>query len=504
MTLSNSGGAALTINSTGISGANASEFAETMTCLASLAAGSSCTISVTFTPSTTGTAQTAALIITDNTSEVAGSMQTVTLTGTVTKSNTLTTITANTPNPSIVGLPVMVSFTVAAVAPGIGTPTGTVTVTDGTDSCTGTLTQGAGNCSLTPSLSLPGGPRVKSLTATYHGDSNFNIGTSASVTQTVIKANTSTTITSNTPNPSIVGLTVTVTFTVAPNPPGVGVPTTPAGTFVTVSDGTGDSCTGTLTAGSGSCSMPILTPSSPGGKPLTASYVGDINFNASVSPSVAQTVTKANTTTMITSVAPNSVVVGQPVTVSFTVTPPAGDILTPTGTVTVSDGAGDGCTGTLSSTPPDVGMGSCTFVPSSSGTKTITASYPGDSNFNPSVGMTNAGNALGVVDFSISASPTTEVISSGHTATYTLTLVPLGGFTGTVSLTCTDPQPKTTCSVSPNSIGVGGTLTSTISVVAAKAAAHGTFTLTFTGMFGSGSPASGGLTHSTSAFLTIK
>jgi hypothetical protein len=239
---------------------------------------------------------------------------------------------------------------------------------------------------------------------------------------------------------------------------------------------------------------------------VTASYGGDLNFNTSVSPSVPQTVLKANTVTTITSISPTSVVVGQPVTVSFKVTPPAGDVLTPTGVVTVTDGVGDSCAAPLSNSPPDIGMGSCSFVPSSTGPLTITASYPGDSNFNASVGTNSTSGLPGltVVDFSISASPTTEVISSGHTATYTLTLNSLGGFNGTVNLSCLDSQPQTTCTVSPSSITVGGTVQTTVTVVASKAAAHGTFTLTFTGVYGSGSPLSGGLMHSSNAFLTIK
>jgi hypothetical protein len=511
VTLSNTGTATLGINSISIIGPNASQFAETFTCLATLAAGSSCTISVTFTPSGISlTGAQATLTITDNTNEVAGSTQSIGLSGSATSANTLTTIISTTPNPSIVGLPVTVSFTVADNSPGSsGTPAGTVTVTDGQtgagDTCTGTLTQGAGSCTLTPSLSPPGGPGPKSLVATYSGEGlfgNFNGSTSAPVSQTVIKANTAATITSNTPNPSTVGLTVMVTFAVAPSPPGVGIPTG----SVTVSDGTGDTCTGTLSGGTGSCAMPILTPSTPGPKPITASYGGDTNFNTSVSPSVPQTVLKANTATTITSLSPGSVVVGQPVTVSFKVTPPAGDILTPTGTVTVTDGVGDSCAASLSNSSPDIGIGNCTFVPTSTGPLTITASYPGDSNFNASTGTSSSSGLppLKVVDFSISASPPDQVISSGHTATYTLTLNSLGGFGGTVNLSCADPQPQTTCTVSPSSIMVGGAIQTTVTVVASKAAAHGTFTLTFTGVYGSGIPVSGGLTHSSNAYLTIK
>jgi len=496
ITLSNTGGYALNINSISISGANASQFAETTTCLASLPANGSCSISVTFTASQIAPAS-ATLTITDNTNEVSGSKQTVSLSGSVNKSNTLTTITANTPNPSIVGLPVMVSFTVGAVAPGIGTPTGTVTITDGLDSCTGTLTQGEGSCAIT--FSFAGGPGTKSLTATYSGDSDFLTST-AGGTQTVIKANTSTTITSNTPNPSIVGLGVIVKFSVAPNAPAVGTPTG----SVTVSDGTGDTCTGTLVGGMGSCTMTPLTPSSPGAKALIGTYSGDSNYNTSVSPAAAQTVTKANTTTTIVSIAPGSVVVGQPVTVQFSVAPPTGDILTPTGIVTVSDGVGDSCSASLSPSAPDIGVGSCTFKPSAPGPLTITASYPGDSNFNASSASASGTSALKVGDFGFTVGPPTETISSGHTATYTVTVTSLGGFTGNVSLSCSDPAPQTTCSISPSSVMAGGTITSTITVVASKAAAHGSWTLTFTGEYGSGNPLTGGLTHTTSAFLVIK
>src|SRR5207302_182936 len=57
VTLTNSGNAALTISSIGLSGTNSGDFAQTNTCPSSsstLAAGASCTISVTFTPSATG------------------------------------------------------------------------------------------------------------------------------------------------------------------------------------------------------------------------------------------------------------------------------------------------------------------------------------------------------------------------------------------------------------------------------------------------------------------
>jgi len=77
VTLTNTGTASLSISAIAITGADMGDFAQTHTCGASLAAGASCTISVTFTPTTTGS-RTASLSVTDN---AAGSPQTVTLSG---------------------------------------------------------------------------------------------------------------------------------------------------------------------------------------------------------------------------------------------------------------------------------------------------------------------------------------------------------------------------------------------------------------------------------------
>ena len=81
VTLTNSGNAALTIHSIGLSGPNSGDFHQQHTCPSSsstLAAGASCTISVTFTPTVEGN-RSASLAITDNAS---GSPQSVALSGT--------------------------------------------------------------------------------------------------------------------------------------------------------------------------------------------------------------------------------------------------------------------------------------------------------------------------------------------------------------------------------------------------------------------------------------
>ncbi len=78
LTLSNTGNATLNISNITINGTNSGDFAQTSNCNSSLGAGSSCTISVTFTPSASGP-RTASLTLTDNAS---GSPHSVGLIGT--------------------------------------------------------------------------------------------------------------------------------------------------------------------------------------------------------------------------------------------------------------------------------------------------------------------------------------------------------------------------------------------------------------------------------------
>jgi len=77
VTLSNTGNAALSLSSIAITGANAGDFAQTNTCGNSVGAGGSCTISVMFTPTASGS-RAASVTIADN---AAGSPQTVGLSG---------------------------------------------------------------------------------------------------------------------------------------------------------------------------------------------------------------------------------------------------------------------------------------------------------------------------------------------------------------------------------------------------------------------------------------
>ena len=356
---------------------------------------------------------------------------------TVNKANTTTTITSDNPDPSVVGQSVTVNYTVVASSPGSGTPTGNVTVSDGTVSCTGTVA--AGTCSLT--FTSAG---AKTLTATYAGDGNFNGGASANEAHQVNKPTTTTTITSDNPDPSVVGQAITVAYTVAVNAPGSGTATG----NVTVSDGT-ISCTATVAAGS--CS---LTFTSAGPRTLTATYAGDANFQGSTSAGASHTVNAAATSTTISSDSPDPSVVGQAVTVNYSVAVTSPGAGTPTGNVTVSDGTVS-CTGT-------VAAGTCSITLTSAGAKTLTATYAGDGNF---AGSTSAGaphqvNPAATTTAITSDAPDPSVVGQSVTVNFSVTVNSPGAGTPTGNVTvsngttsCTGTVAAGTCSITFTTAG---------------------------------------------------
>jgi len=93
ITLSNTGTAALSISGFAITGTNSGDFTQTHNCLASLGAGASCIISVTFKPTATGT-RTASVAVTDN---ATGSPQAAALSGSGVSSGTSTPVASLSP-----------------------------------------------------------------------------------------------------------------------------------------------------------------------------------------------------------------------------------------------------------------------------------------------------------------------------------------------------------------------------------------------------------------------
>jgi len=82
----------------------------------------------------------------------------------------------------------------------------------------------------------------------------------------------------------------------------------------------------------------------------------------------------------------------------------------------------------------------------------------------------NVSTSAAAADFSLSASPASATVSPGGSATYTITVTPQGGFSGTVTLACTNPPAVITCSsFSPPSVTPPNS-TSTVTLTASASA----------------------------------
>jgi hypothetical protein len=208
-------------------------------------------------------------------------------------------------------------------------------------------------------------------TLTAHSGSLTDAGSGAfDVTQ----GSTTTSITSRNPSTSVVGQAVTVNYDINITPPGAGSLTG----SVTVSDGAGGTCTGGINAGTGVGNCQI-TFSAAGSPSLTATYSGNANFQGSTSSAVSHTVNRANTTINITQDDPEPSVAGSGVTVHWQLTVSSPGAGTPTGTVTVTMNGGEPAT---CSAPVADGQCALSPAPTVTGSRTITATYSGDGNFN--------------------------------------------------------------------------------------------------------------------------
>jgi len=196
---------------------------------------------------------------------------------------------------------------------------------------------------------------------------------------------------------------------------------------------------------------------------ITAVFAGNAQFAGSTStPPLSHTVDQAFTTTTIDSVNPISpTVVGEPVVVNFTVVPSGAGSGTPTGNVTVSDGTGATCVGSVAS------AGSCILIPTTAGPKTLTATYAGDGNFNGSGGSATHNVSATPTDLSVTKADSPDPVNVGENVTYVINVTNHGPESTDVTLTETLPPEVTFVSLTPPSgwtcttppVGSTGTLT---------------------------------------------
>ncbi len=273
-----------------------------------------------------------------------------------------------------------VTFT-ANVSSASGTPTGTVSFSDGT-TLFGTVALAGGSAALSTSALLPG---AHTITANYSGDSNFS-PSSASIAQTVNQAATATSVSSNL-NPAVWGQSITLSATVTPQYGG-----TVTGT-INFYDGPSLVGTGTVSGNAASANVVLAV----GIHSITAVYSGDSNFLGSTSSPLSQSVNQATTAIQLFSSAnpsyPNQTVYFTPTIVSQY----GGTI---SGTVTYKQG--NTVLAVLNYPTPY----STTYT--TTGTRSITAVYSGD---NDNLGSTSA--VLKQVVNNLPATTTTTVVTSG-------------------------------------------------------------------------------------------
>jgi hypothetical protein len=162
---------------------------------------------------------------------------------------------------------------------------------------------------------------------------------------------------------------------------------------------------------------------------LTATYLGDSNYTNGV-----------GTGTFTVMVTPNvyfpfyapGIIVNQPLSVTVNVAPGTG-VPGPTGTVTLSSGSY-----TSSATP--LVSGSATInIPANSfavGNDTLTATYSGDTNYSPGTGSEPVTvSSVPIPTIGLTGTNLTVVPGATTNNLSTITVSPMGGFTGSVSLT---------------------------------------------------------------------
>ena len=230
---------------------------------------------------------------------------------------------------------------------------------------------------------------------------------------------------------------------------------------------------------SATATLPAVSIPGGGSHNVIASYAGDANSAVSVSSLISLTGSQVPTSLAL-NISPDPASPGQAVSLTATVTPSSSGGYTPSGSVIFSDG------GAAIGSPVAVSNGHAVLSKNdlASGDHDITAAYSGDENF-------TASNASGDIltvsapDYSITATPTALTLRRGQTGTATLTLTPVGGYTGAVAFTCSGLPQFATCTFSPASLQVDGS--NTVQTVQFRLNTAGPFVSPASSDFGRGS-----------------
>lgn len=302
----------------------------------------------------------------------------------VNKASTSTSLTFTLNAPSVTFI-----ATVAPIAPGAGTPTGSVQFMNG-NSVMETVPLTGSKATFTAS-NVTG-----TITAVYLGDSNFNGSTSSPI---ILSSGTVSVLVTGSPAVSVFGQPVTLSAAISIVTQNGSAPT---GT-VQFLDGSAPIGSAPVANAAASITTSALTV---GTHTITAQYSGDTLYSPA-SGTAQQVVNKADTSTSL-----SYTQTGASITLTASVAPLAPGNGTPTGSVQFMNGAN--LLGTVSLSE------STATLTTSNISGTITAVYSGDSNFD---GSTSKGLTFGVpgtANVLLSANPSTSVF--GQPVTFTITV----------------------------------------------------------------------------------
>jgi polygalacturonase/uncharacterized membrane protein len=242
----------------------------------------------------------------------------------------------------------------------------------------------------------------------------------------------------------------------------------------------------------------ITIPSVPAGShTYTAQYSGDPNYAPLTFGSFTVTGQGGGTPDFALSATPSSATLtqGGSTTYTATVTPISGF----SGQVALSvTGLPTGTNGSFN--PASItGSGSSTLTISTS-SATPAGSYPltitgasGSLTHNTSV--TLVVQAATAPDFTLSASPSSQMVTQGSSTAYTVSVAAVGGFSGTVSFSASGLPSGAVASFNPSSVNGSGS--STLGINTAASTPLGTYSVTATGT-------SGALSHSATVTLVVQ
>lgn len=282
----------------------------------------------------------------------------------------------------------------------------------------------------------------------------FNL---AAAMQAALTSTGTTTVITLSPSIPSVGETVTLTATVTPKS-GTTVPTG------SVAFNVGSTPIGPVNL-SGGVATTTYAFTAGGTQTVTAVYSGDSTYLASTaSNTVTVNATGTTPTTTTLSINPNTVALGNSVTLNATVSPSAasGQVSFMLGTTSLGTGAVS--SGAASLTIPATTANGLTV-----GTNSITAVYGGDGTYAAS---TSAAATLTVTNPSFTISATNMTITSAaanNSGTSTITVTSAGGYAGSVDLTTSSSTLSGcyTLGATPLTVSAGGTATTTITIYTA-------------------------------------